>query len=485
MAKADRNLFQKLLVAKDAGREIDLARLLEHELSSVPMSLCNTLGDLRKTDKSSLGKVLQNEVTQSSLPTSARSTCTLIDGQALVQAIGATAACKTFGDFADKFASAVFSYIHDKSASTRVDVIFDRYLRLSIKSDTRKKRAGGAQQAVHRMVNSRDVPMVRNWKQYMSLGENKSDLANFLSEQLKLKAETKGVEIVIAGGFSEGKTVYSSTGRKVEHLQSTQEEADTRLILHGVDACQQGFERLVYVCRDTDVLVLLVHFLPKLSNEVWMRTGTRKQYRYVAVHDINVPSNVSRNIPAFHALTGCDTTSSFYGIGKRRAWKAFLCHPELLKHLGVGDISTNSISRAEEFVCRLYLPSTLLADVNEARIKLFQRGVKDLETLPPTKDALKQHILRAHYQALIWHKADEAAPELPPATSLGRRLIDNSLRPVLSTKEHVPPDYKPLLFCKCTNCSSTRCKCRKNGLKCTGTCACVDNMCRNPCNADS
>jgi hypothetical protein len=32
---------------------------------------------------------------------------------------------------------------------------------------------------------------------------------------------------------------------------------------------------------------------------------------------------------AFHAVTGCDTTSAFFGKGKKKAWSVWHSHPEL------------------------------------------------------------------------------------------------------------------------------------------------------------
>ena len=47
--KVDKVLFQRLLVAKDAGREIVLKKLLCHELSPVPLAIADTAGNLRPT----------------------------------------------------------------------------------------------------------------------------------------------------------------------------------------------------------------------------------------------------------------------------------------------------------------------------------------------------------------------------------------------------------------------------------------------------
>ena len=138
--QADKALFQRLLVAKTAGRNIDLKNLLSHELSTVPLSLADTAGSLQPVNKAVLCKIFKEGVTTELLPATELKTCTIINGQALVQAIGKPAGAVTFGDLSDTFTNAVFSHFHDDCS--RVDVAFDRYEKDSIKSCTRAKCAG-------------------------------------------------------------------------------------------------------------------------------------------------------------------------------------------------------------------------------------------------------------------------------------------------------------------------------------------------------
>ena len=45
MIKADRKLLQRLLTASMAGRQIKMDEVLQHELSSLPLSLARITGD--------------------------------------------------------------------------------------------------------------------------------------------------------------------------------------------------------------------------------------------------------------------------------------------------------------------------------------------------------------------------------------------------------------------------------------------------------
>ncbi len=60
--KADRNLIQRLFVAAQGGRDVDLNNILRHELSSVPRALADTNGKLHSTDKSQLQEMLTKDI---------------------------------------------------------------------------------------------------------------------------------------------------------------------------------------------------------------------------------------------------------------------------------------------------------------------------------------------------------------------------------------------------------------------------------------
>lgn len=81
---------------------------------------------------------------------------------------------------------------------SRIDVLFDRYRDLSIKSGTRTRRSKG-KQPVRRVIENKEVPLPTNLSAFLSLNENKKDLAALLSEEIVLQAPT-GKTIVTAGG---------------------------------------------------------------------------------------------------------------------------------------------------------------------------------------------------------------------------------------------------------------------------------------------
>ena len=52
-------------------------------------------------------------------------------------------------------------------------------------------------------------------------------------------------------------------------------------------------------------------------------SGTKKDPKYIPVHEIKVNDELRSVLPAFQALTDFDTVSQFAEHGKVTAWKAF------------------------------------------------------------------------------------------------------------------------------------------------------------------
>ena len=178
----------------------------------------------------------------------------------------------------------------------------------------------GKKAAIRKVIDRDDLQLPKVWANFLASDENKQDLANYLSGKL-VQCEIPGKEVVVKGSES---GPFSSQGRPLPSLDSNHEEADTSLILHALDGAGKGFQRIVLQCRDTGVLLLLIYFLGNHPSrpEVWLKSGTARQMQHYPVHDIakELPAEVMRNILGFHALTGCDTVSSFGGFGKKSCW---------------------------------------------------------------------------------------------------------------------------------------------------------------------
>ena len=95
------------------------------------------------------------------------------------------------------------------------------------------------------------------------------------------------------------------------------------MFVHAIDAVRQGCKRTVFRKVDTDVLVLRIAMVIQLKQvdpgiELWIGFSSGSHLRYFEKHTIaeKLGLEVSKALSFFHALTGCDTVSSF--AGKRK-----------------------------------------------------------------------------------------------------------------------------------------------------------------------
>jgi len=470
--KTDRNVLRRLITAYEAGRPVHLQSVLKHELLPVPVSLAEMNGALRTGNKSLLANVITEDIDcPETIQIHDTSTCLIIDGQALVGALGKPDDAVTFGDLADTYVKTV---LKAGSKYQRIDIVFDRYREETIKGTIRTWRSKAAR-PIRRLVEGRDVPLPNNWSNFLSLADNKADLAHFLSEELCSQAP-KDKEIVVAGGFREELEVKSSKGTTdLTPLKSTHEEADTRLVLHAVHS---QFNTVVVSSRDTDVLLLLVsHFRRMQCEHLWMMSGTSKKRRYIPIVAVfnKLPRGSAASLLAYHALTGCDTTSYIANHTKRSSWKVSKEHHELLKNLAICELTEETIKSSETFVCRIYNVYTT-DSVDAARHLLFSKMGKP-EAMAPTSDVLRFHLMRVHYQAMIWRNSHCPTPELPAPSEMGWRLGESGLQPILLALSPIPDSCLEMVACACRKqCKNRRCTCRNSGLRCTSMCACQQQI---------
>ena len=237
-------------------------------------------------------------------------------------------------------------------------------------------------------------------------------------------------EIVVAGGFRDELEVKSSTGATdLGPLKSTHEEANT---------------------RETDFLLLLVsHFQIMQCQHRWMKSGTSKKRRYIPIDAVfnKLPCGSASSLLTFHALTGCDTTSYIANHTKRSSWKIFKEHHGLLKNLGIGELTDDTMPSSETFVCRIY--NVRRTDsIDAARHLLFSKTGKP-EAMAPTSHALKFYLKRDHYQSMIWRNAHCPTPELPAPSEMGWRLVHSELQPVLMTLSPIPDSCLEMVARSC------------------------------------
>ena len=263
-------------------RDIDLRTVLQYELAAVPPSLFNADGSMRKTVKSDLAKCLESnceEVHQLSPPDCTSSnTLYVIDGMAMVQSLNESQ-FQTFNDLGELVLRKIMKILNDSALGVSdVAVVFDRYDKEdSIKAMERNRRGGGEILSSHIISGTRTVP---NYKQFLKSSGNKASIAAFISIYVEEKAKSRlpsGKSIILSGGYKDGQMAKHITQNDIvelNHLFSTEEEADTCVILHAVDF-RDAASRTIIRADNTDILVLLLFYSAKgsLAPEVYMHAG--------------------------------------------------------------------------------------------------------------------------------------------------------------------------------------------------------------------
>ena len=161
-----------------------------------------------------------------------------------------------FGEIAEMALSRV---LREGDGSSRIDVVFDVYRDLPIKSVERELRSED-------FITFKNVSSGQKVKQlfrsFLQNSQNKTSLIKFivdhwskLSCQSKLQHKTLYVTC--------GKHCYKLTtesAQEEEELQSDQEETDTCLLLHARHVTKEPFNAIVISSEDTDVHILCLGF---------------------------------------------------------------------------------------------------------------------------------------------------------------------------------------------------------------------------------
>lgn len=471
--KNDCSLFSRLYIACQS-RDGNLHEFFCHENQPWPPSLSEN-GKLRQGTKSELTGCLESCLHVDARQDAPDIDVVILDGAVVVNFLKPVAV-KTFDDYALKV---FLPYVRSQlDRANRIDVVWDQYKPNSLKSQTRDKRGKGVRKRVNGSTN---LPV--NWQQFLRIDANKAELFSFLAQHITTIDATE--EIVT----TQGEEVYVSVQRDTSRLSPcNHEEADTRMILHVADAIHEGYKKILLRTVDTDVVVLAVAAAAKLSTisdlELWVAFGTGKHFRYIPVHEIAACIGPQRSeaLPLFHAYTGCDTVSSFAGRGKKTAWDVWKSYGDVTATFlglstGAEQVSDKDVAVLEHFTILLYDRTSSLTDIDEARFELFTKKGRTMETLPPTKAALVQHIKRAVYQGgHCWGHATVAAPEMPSPENCGWTEPSN-WKPVWTTLPEAAVSSRELLRCGCKKGCRGRCACKKAALRCTALCQCGGGDC--------
>ena len=311
-----RDLFGRLLCLS-TKHNIELDKVFSYPLTAVPLSLAHVDGSMNKTDKATILHKIEGMV-DSTNPTSAVD-ITIVDAMFLLHTVQNLP--NTYGEIAQLLMAKLCEY------SSRVDIVFDTYLTPSIKDVEHERRS--ADDAVY-TITGPGQKRPKDWQKALRSVKFKTAFFRFLLDEWRLHANMNVLsqhEIHVALeeqcyclSISDGKIMCE----EVEELSSHHDEADTRMVFHlcGMLSSQKTISVRT---SDTDVFILLIYHVSHwqdCNSEVWMDVGlssnnTRRHINISAIVS-HLDQPVIDALPALHAFTGSDYTSSFMGKGKTR-----------------------------------------------------------------------------------------------------------------------------------------------------------------------
>ena len=314
---------------------------------------------------------------------------------------------------------------------------------------------------------------------------NKKQLIELIvADLVSHKDVLKGKLIVTGNDPIPVEISQGAVSRRVE-MAITHEEADTMIIQQ---VASVGAAHVLVVADDTDVFVLLCHFVfhGDITGHIMMISPIRGR----TVIDINASVDNNRAIMghllAAHGLTGCDTVAIYHGIGKGKALKVLRSNTHSLSK--VGDITTSLpdvLRQATPFMLSCY-GHPECDSMTAARQKMWSTKVSrnigaapKLQSLPPTNEAFRENVARAHLQVAIWRQSLQLnPPDMDPlAHGWTRRDGSTSLIPatVADNVTLAPDEILKMIKCSCDSdmpCKSKRCGCHNANMACTAFCAC-------------
>ena len=139
-----------------------------------------------------------------------------------------------------------------------VHLVFDRYdLPNSLKTATRERRTGSKTPIAYHVTDTTSIGNLTG-RQFLSSTKTKDELTVYLAEKCTRHFQDSTKTFVVTAR----EEVYYNKG-DFGHLKSSQEEADTRIMLHSLNASSETTKLHIH-SPDTDVLVLALRRYPRL-----------------------------------------------------------------------------------------------------------------------------------------------------------------------------------------------------------------------------
>ena len=498
--REERQLLARFLIIQQSRPQLVPkleATIGEYEMAVVPRSMFSVDGSLLLCpDKASLMQIIEQTAPEDSASEKQQPTnrVLIVDAMAVVQSMKKTPKMTKICHLKEAFVTRI-SRMSDNYDEVRV--LFDRYVKDSLKAKTRAKRATSSvpcSYEVHDEMSISTIPL----KDLLSSSETKSRLSELLAHALLGHFAGFCKQVVVA--YSTVVDVNSPHTIRDEFRVHGHEEADTLIPLHVLDSLRDNTSREVCVrSPDTDVFILLMDLVSNghlgMFAQLKFCTGSGSRYREIDVRLCvqGIGQHKAQGLIGLHNFTGADWGGKFVGISKKTWADAYLSLKDddpiidCFRKLGKGALSSTElvsgglppeVKPLETFVCKVYAPNGLTT-LPALRWELFRSKNFEAEMLPPTRTTLMPHVVRTNFICMRDKSYISPNPRLPLLEKNGWMLHEGTIMPLKCLASPAPRAVLELVKCGCRTTCKGNCSCTINNLACTALCKCFTSGCSN------
>lgn len=202
-------------------------------------------------------------------------TIVIIDGMSVVHEVISAKVSRTCKELGDGFADTIEARSKTYGGCR---IIFDNYVRDNAIKDIIRRRKLGIQSSSAMGYIVVDTTPINGPQLFLANNETKDSLTLFLADRV-LQLKIPVITVTRMHVRSNTESVQPSTE------VSTQEEADTLIILHAAEVSAAG-KSVHIMTQDTDVMVLALRRLPMLGPKTTMLMGKGDKRRKILLQPI-------------------------------------------------------------------------------------------------------------------------------------------------------------------------------------------------------
>ncbi|CAC5413385.1 unnamed protein product [Mytilus coruscus] len=431
-------LVQRLITAAKHVTD-DVSKIFSYDLSNFPSAMFHTSGSMQEPQKSNLAEALWAIGDCSAeYETSTTDVQYILDGGSLLHCIQWLIGV-TFGRIADLYVDHVCRKYH-----TAI-VVFDGYGNgPSTKDPTHQRRTKGI--VGTKVLFKEDTPFKSKKEQFLGNVENKQNFITLLAERFK------------------SQNIIS------HHAES---DADVLIVQTAVESAKST--TTVLIGEDTDLLVLLCYHMNSRNHNIIFQSEMKQSTKKFKVWDLKKTKKVlgeefCKVLPFDHAISGCDTTSRLFGIGKGKAVKKAQTDAYFME---CANRFTDTMSKEE------------VLRIGEEVIVCLYNGVEHegLDLLRFRKFTSKVMTSSKFVESILSNESLDWRDVNLNVKDWGWLIDGNIYLPVRSSLPPAPEELLKTIYCRCKcNCDTKRCNCRKHGLEYSVACTeCRGTTCCNGC----